>query len=230
MQNLTIIIPTLNEEGNIRNMVEALNFTYPNLGKIIVVDDGSTDKTKEIVESLNMEKVLFINRSNAKVKGLTASVCTGILNTYTEYFVVMDADFQHPINAIELIFKKLNYGGFNHLVIGKRKIIVNWPLKRKVISKVALYLAKVRLLLNAKIYPEPISGFFGGRTWTIAELIKQNKLLFQMQGYKVLFDIMKYLPRHANVDYIEYVFRDRQKGVSKIGKKHIICFLKSVLT
>ena len=66
----TIIIPTLNEEKNIGNLINYLKENYPEI-KIIVADDGSRDRTQEIALENN---ALVLDRKNKEIKGITAAV------------------------------------------------------------------------------------------------------------------------------------------------------------
>ena len=74
-----MIIPTYNEEGTIVTLMELLIKLYPGIS-IIIADDGSSDDTQKKVKGfMNQENHVFLlDRSNEKIKGLTASVLDGI--------------------------------------------------------------------------------------------------------------------------------------------------------
>jgi len=216
----TIVLPTLNEEGNIKGMLSLLGKLY--LGaKIIVSDDGSKDKTQQVVRKF--KNVKFLDRSK-KNHGITASVLDALGITKTRFMVVMDADFQHPPEEIENIISMLRKGS-SIVVASRRATPKEWPFQRKIISKGALFLAKRRLSVNCK---DPISGFFGIRTYFFKKILSGNKKRFVDENYKVLFDILKCLPAGHAVDEIYYDFRLRKKDVSKLNRTHIKAFLKSL--
>lgn len=220
--SVTIIIPTLNEAANIQNLVSAILNVNPN-SKIIICDDGSTDKTQEIVS--NLKKVKLLDRSKAKVHGLTASVIDGIKQSGTKYNIVMDADFQHPPEKINAIHNLLKAG--NDIVIGVReKIPSKWPLNRKIISLIATLLAKIRLIISGKYTKDPLSGFFGFKTELVKNIISKKR--FELEGYKILFEILKYSPRKIKIAEFSYTFSTRAQGSSKLKKKQMICFLKAL--
>lgn len=225
MQDLTIIIPTLNEEKNIKQFVTKLKELYPEVN-LLVVDDDSKDKTRELAKPY----AEIIHRTSNK--GLTASIMDGILQTKTPYFIVTDADFQHPQDKIQDIYDSLSkcvWSKYPALCIAVRKTEKGWSLKRKIISKIAILLGNIRLMLVGKYYKDNVSGFFGGRTYFISHVYLNTQWKFQSSGYKALFDILKYIPKTAKVSYVYYDFNTRKEGESKLGKKQIISFIKSLL-
>ena len=101
---LSIIIPAYNEESGIRQTLEGL-LSHPRLdeAEIIVVDDGSTDKTPEIVGDIG-NLTLISHRLN---RGYGASLVTGIRNSSGEYIIWYDGDGQHNPDDLVKIFDKL---------------------------------------------------------------------------------------------------------------------------
>ncbi|MDO8574417.1 MAG: glycosyltransferase [bacterium] len=87
---VSIIIPAYNVEGFIKNAVEsALGQTYSNI-EIIVVDDGSTDKTEDILSPyIKEKKIKYIRQSNL---GLAGARNTGIKEAQGKYIALLDAD------------------------------------------------------------------------------------------------------------------------------------------
>ncbi len=226
--NTTIIIPTLNEEKNMKNILSLLEKQYVGIN-IIIADDGSKDKTQEVVLNKNKKNknIVLLDRSKKKVKGLTASVVDAIQNTKTKYFVVMDGDLQHPPNKIKNIINELEKGCM--VVVGEReKIIVNWQWYRKIISKTAIILGKIRLFGKSLKINDLMSGFFGANTDFVKKLLKNKRNKFEMRGYKVLFDILKVLPKNTKIGSVKFQFGLRKEGESKIGQKQIILYMRSL--
>ena len=96
-------------------------------------------------------------------------------------------------------------------------------------SGVANYLAKITLFLRGKRIPsDPLSGFFGGETMPFRNLIDKNYSVFELKGYKVLFDFLKILPKSIETKEVPYNFGGRKRGKSKIKTKHVFYFLKSL--
>jgi len=214
----TIIIPTLNEEKNISQVIKNCKKYSEN---IIVVDDSSTDKTQSLAKKAGAK---VINRTG-KQKGLTASVLEGIKTVKTKYFIVIDGDGQHDSTKIPEITKKLKN---NQIVVGVRSAVPGWPWHRRLMSWIAELIGKIRLAFTGTKSEDLLSGFFGAKTEYVKKYVEQHEKVFVKEGYKVLFDILKH-SRNIKIGEIEYVFQERMGGKSKIGKKQILGFLKSLV-
>lgn len=224
----TLIIPTLNEAENLPILFKIVEKLYPDIN-IIISDGGSTDGTQKIVKEKNKEnkRITLLDNSKKSIHGLCTNVIEAVFKTNTKYIVVMDADLQHPPEKIKNITESLNQD--YDIVIGRRKKIKQWSFLRKLISKFATLLGKISLFLRRKKIPgDLLSGFFGAKTELFQKVIKENYQKFELRGYKVLFDLLKFLPRNIKIKEVDYVFKGRQYGESKIKLKHIIYFLKSL--
>src|SRR3989344_1185269 len=87
---VSVIIPAFNVEGFIKNALNsALNQTYSNI-EIIIIDDGSTDKTKEVLEPyITGGKIKYIYQAN---QGLAGARNSGIHKSRGKYITLLDAD------------------------------------------------------------------------------------------------------------------------------------------
>ena len=223
-REFTVILPTLNEEKNLGELIAEISKVFPS-AKLIVADDGSRDATVRIA---NERGAQVLDRKNAEVKGITASVLDALGKVETPYFVVMDSDFQHPPEKIGEMIAELEKG--NDLVIGWRESVPNWGLHRRIISLGAELLGKMRLTVFGNPVPRDImSGFFGGRTDFVKASVQKNPKRFVGRGYKILFDLVKGMKKSgARIAEVPYVFGLRERGTSKIGIKHILFYLESV--
>jgi dolichol-phosphate mannosyltransferase len=221
----TIIIPTFNEQENISELINLITKEYPKI-KIIVSDDGSKDKTQEIVKicAKKNRNISLLNRSKEKIHGLTASVYDAAKKTETKYLVLIDGDLQHPPEKIKDIVKELRKG--HDIVAGARKKIFDWTLDRRAISNTATLLGKTRLFIKGANCKDILSGFFGTKKEIITNIKKEK---FEMYGYKILFDILKNTERKAKIRDVYYVFGKRKKGYSKIGLKQIFSFFRALI-
>lgn len=134
--SLSIIIPAYNEEKRIGKFLKSLtSFCRKNLSdyEIIVVNDGSTDKTEEVVKK---HKVKLISYMENRGKGY--AVKKGIFSAKKGYVVFMDADGSTRLKEILPMIKILQK---NKIVVGVRntkesKITVRQPLHRVLMGKI----------------------------------------------------------------------------------------------
>lgn len=137
MRNTWIIIPAYNEEKNIGRVVDELKSAYPDF-KILVIDDGSKDKTVEVAKQKNINIIKHIVN-----RGQGAALQTGLLyalKNSAEIFITYDADGQHSLEDIPKAIEKINQG-FD-LVFGSRFLLGNnipWT-KKYLILKPAILL------------------------------------------------------------------------------------------
>ena len=100
---VSIIIPTYNRADLLKNTIESvLEQTYDNW-ECIIVDDGSTDSTKKLVNefSTNDSRFLFITKSDGSVKGASSSRNIGLQLSKGEYIQFLDSDDILASNKIE---------------------------------------------------------------------------------------------------------------------------------
>jgi len=227
-EDTTIIIPTLNEEANISTLLDILLQLYPGI-RVTVADDGSTDRTREVVREYHARHsgIELLDRALQPVHGLTISVVDAALAARTPFLVVIDGDMQHPPEKIEDLRNRLVDGA--GVVVGRRdKVCVPWPWHRKLMSRTAVILGRCRLSLGGATTKDTMSGFCGTRTDLFAEHAAHQVMKFEPQGYKVLFDFLKLLPRTTRVDEVPYDFGLRAGGTSKIRMRHILLYARSL--
>jgi len=221
--NTTIIIPTLNESENITKLLSNLVELYPKIN-VIVADDGSKDGTQEQVNEFEnlYSNIILLDRCNEKTKGLCSSVIDAVKIVTTTNIIVMDGDLQHPPEKVRELIENLSSCS---LVIGTRnKIKEPWSLHRKSLSVISTKLAKLRVDYN-----DPMSGFFAVKTDLIQSILNNHEPKFEKTGYKVLFDILKYLPNETKVAEVNYDFLLREHGKTKIGIRQIFAFLRALV-
>lgn len=230
MEDIAVIIPTLNEEESLGKTLDSLLNLYPEVS-IIVSDGGSKDKTREIVKQYSRDnnRILLLDREREPLHGLTVSVLDAVRLVKTTYFAVMDGDLQHPPEKIREMYEKLRQGA--DVVVGTRQNTPKeWRLLRKIMSRTANIAGRARLLVSGCYTEDPVSGFFAGRTSLFQQVIRAKNKRFVKTGFKVLIDFLKTLPKTTKVENIYYSFQLRRTGKSKIGMRHVVVYLKSLIT
>ncbi len=99
---LSIIVPVYNEEKTIKKVIEELKKIRLNK-EIIVIDDGSTDKTLEIITKIKGIRIL----KHKKNQGKGAAVITGIRHAKGEIVIIQDADLEYKPKDIPKLIKAM---------------------------------------------------------------------------------------------------------------------------
>jgi dolichol-phosphate mannosyltransferase len=221
----TIVIPTLNEAGNVGGMVEDLFSRYPNV-KITIVDDGSIDGTAETVLGMqNGRPGLKLIQRDPNERGLTGSVVDGIKSVDTQGFVVMDCDFQHPPSKVKDLMLEIQQGA--ELVVAVRENMEPLSFSRRIGSGGAHKLASAYLWFKRRpSTDDTMSGFFAMRTDLAKGIVEKNEGQFEKKGFKVLLDLLRFAPRQTKVTESKYQFGDRASGQSKLSSDVALSVLR----
>lgn len=135
---LSVVVPVFNEEANIPILYDELLSVLKNFKKefeIIFIDDGSTDKSREVLSKIgekdNNVKVIFFRRNY----GQTAALGAGFKYAHGDIVVTLDADLQNDPADIPKLLKKMSEG--YDLVNGWRKDRRDNLFSRKIPSRIA---------------------------------------------------------------------------------------------
>lgn len=133
-KDIFIIIPAYNEEGSIRSVIEDLK--KHGYDRILVVDDGSSDRTFEIAEGLGVYAARHLLNRGAGAATATGFEIARILDP--EIVVTFDADGQHDAADIAGLIGPIRKGTTD-VVIGSRMLAKRpaMPLRRIVYNKIA---------------------------------------------------------------------------------------------
>lgn len=161
MPAVSIIVPTLNERDNVRELVDRLDRCLAGLTwEVVFVDDNSRDGTVEVLHQLSRAdpRVRMLHRIGRR--GLASAVVEGILATSSPVVAVLDCDLQHDETLLPRMFQRLLATDCD-VVLASRYMEVggvgNWTKSRLFVSRVATKLAN--LLLRSEL-TDPMSGFF----------------------------------------------------------------------
>ncbi len=125
ISGLTVILPTINEEKNLKILIPQIvsEFKEINLNnyEILVVDDNSNDKTTELINKLsaNNEKIKIFNRHTKP--SLPMSIWDGISQSQYDFVSWLDADGSMPAETLKILIKELEENP-SSVVIGSRFI------------------------------------------------------------------------------------------------------------
>jgi len=225
-KKILIFTATYNEKDNIENLIRSINENNLKVD-IFIIDDLSPDKTYVKIQDLQKEySNIFLKIRNGKSGLDTAhkeAYEYAILNNY-DYLITMDADLSHDPNEINNF---INYLSDFPFVIGSRYVKGGKCLmsgRRLLMSKFGNKLIKNVLQINSNEFTTSYRGF------NLSKLKNFHLNKVSNKGYSffmgTLFEIDKL---GYKIKEIPIIFKDRQKGISKIPKIEILRTIKNLL-
>lgn len=155
---LSIIIPVFNEERRVKSLNQIISYLKKQKysWEIIVVNDGSTDKTSKILGLLK-KQFEFNLLSYSRNIGKGFAIKTGMLKAIGKYHLFLDIDLSTPISELEKFLPHLKK---YDIVIGSRKLKTSSLTTRQPLLRE--HLGKVFTLLSQYILKMPVSDFTCG--------------------------------------------------------------------
>ena len=224
-EDITVLIPTLNEAETIERLITALRGRYPDIN-IVVVDDVSNDGTQDLVRAAG-GRVALVERIGAVDRGITAAIVDGLEKVETKFFLVMDGDLQHPPEVAGELIAKL-HGGADMVSGARLPYQENQGWHRIMMTRFATKIAKLHLRRRGWKVADPMSGFFGGKTALVRDAVRKHRERFEPKGYKIFFDIMRVIDPGIVFEQVHYQFGMRPGGHSKLRAAHAFYFLRSI--
>ncbi len=209
---VSIVIPTLNEEGNVESLVKRLARVFRErslTGELLFIDDHSTDATRERIASLAIEYadtfriICHLKDGN---RGKAQSLIKGFALARFDVVAMIDADLQYPPEALPGMLDRLAQGA-DIVVANRREHDTNWL--RRLLSK-TFTLVFTRLLHD--LHCDSQSGL----------KVFRKKILREVTLHPTpwTFD-MEFLLSARNygyvIDSVDITFAERQAGVSKLN-------------
>ncbi|UYQ64100.1 glycosyltransferase [Streptomyces peucetius] len=212
---VTIVVPTFNESGNIRELLRRLTESVPaRLPCEVLFVDDSTDDTPDVIRDAAQDcpfPVGVLHRDTPD-GGLGGAVVEGIRKAGSDWIVVMDADLQHPPALVPELVAAGEHAGADLVVAsryirgGSREGLAGGY--RIAVSRGATWLTRALFPRRLRGISDPMSGFFAIRRSVVtADALKPL-------GYKILLELAVRC-RPETVAEVPFVFQDRFAGESK---------------
>ncbi len=147
---LSVIIPAYNEENSLQTFLpEVIDFCRSNSFDLIIVNDGSKDKTKEILNGF-LNTADFFKVIHHKVnRGYGGAIKSGIILAETKYVIVIDADGQHYLEDVKKLYDEIIEKDAE-MIVGSRKGLKSQSLYRRMGKSIIRGIA--RWLMPLHIY------------------------------------------------------------------------------
>lgn len=240
---ISVVIPAYNEENaieeTISNLIKVMkdNNIY-NKSEIIVVNDGSTDNTREIALKTKVKVI-----DNNKNMGYGYSLKKGIESAKNDTIVIVDADLTYPFDKVPEMLK-IKKQGYD-MVVGSRtgKYYKQSPFKyflRKVLKLFVDYMADYNIKdINSglRIFDKKTVIQFFPKLCDTFSFTTSQTLAYLMNGYTVCYMDIPYYKRvgKTKVNLFKYAFKTTkfilEAGINYNPKKivFLVLFLLIIL-
>lgn len=218
MSKVLIIIPAYNEEDSIYNTVDKLTRTCKY--DYVVINDGSTDRTREILEENNFNYIdLPVNL------GIGGAMQTGykyaLRNDY-EYAIQLDADGQHDPEDLENLVNEIKESNYD-MVIGSR-FVEKTNYKGSFMRRIGiLYFYYLLLFISRIRVTDPTSGYRIVNKRVIEEFAKYYPV-----DYPEVEVIVKLTQKKYRIKEIKVEMKNRQGGKSSITPLKSLYYMTKV--
>ena len=209
---LSIIVPTYNEEGNVYKLFETIKDVFKNIKyEVIFINDGSKDATEKNLDNLYEEnkdviKVVHFSRNFGK----DAAIYAGLKNAVGEYCSIIDADMQqHPKYVLEMFLFLENNPDYDQvaMVIKKRNKGIISKCGGKLFYKIINKLSDIHFAEDASDF-RTFRSYVKDAILSLPEKNRFSKGIFNWIGF--------------NTKYMEYDVQERYSGKSKFNLKKSI--------
>jgi len=221
---VSLVLPTYNETRNLPRLIPRLTRVLERTGapfEIIVVDDDSPDGTGALAgEMARADPRLRVIRRRGE-RGLATAVVAGWKAAQGEILGVMDADLQYPPEGLPDLLEAIVEDAVDVVVAsryapGARR--EGWSLRREIVSRGAILLAKLAVPRALSRLRDPNSGYF-----LIRRRVIENVDLRPI-GFKILIEVLA-RGRWQHVVELPQAYEGRREGKSKLGSRQTVEFL-----
>ncbi len=220
---LALVLPTYNERGNLRALVERIDVALAGIGwEAIFVDDNSPDGTADEARQLALEspRVRVIERIGRR--GLASAAIEGMCATAAPYVAVMDADHQHDPALLPQMLAALDSGDYD-LAYASRfcegASTDAWGRPDRV--KASGFANRLANKVTGVALSDPMSGYF----MLSAKELRHVAPKLSGVGFKILLDILATVDRPLRVKEVPLQFAARAEGESKLDRTVVFEFL-----
>ena len=220
MKRRLVVIPTYNEAESIEALLNSIFDTVYGC-EVLVIDDGSPDKTAEICKKLKEKQQHLHLMERSEKTGLGSAYRDGFswaLDREFDEIIEMDADGSHQVADLMRMIDAVSRDPQAGLVIGSRWIkggaTQNWSKAREILSRVAN--RYVRMALGMGVH-DSTSGF---RIYSAATIRRINIYHIRSEGYSFQIEMTRAAKKTgAKILEVPITFKERENGVSKMSKK-----------
>jgi len=228
MISFSIIIPLYNKEKAIAStMSSVLNQTYRHF-EIVVVDDGSKDKSSDIVNSFEDERIHYFRKDNG---GVSSARNYGIQHASYEWLLFLDADDMLEVNALKTFVELMNQFPHHLVYLGNMKLsnclrcktmkefgcvsdnpFKDW-MKMRLAPEMGTFVMHNSLVERVGLFDERISCFedleFTSRIMDRESIVYTSR---PVKTYQEQYSTLSVIPHPVEKEFAYYIDKNRIQG------------------
>ena len=219
-KEFSIVVPVLNEEESLRELVANIKDSFESLKKsyeIVFIDDGSTDRTLEILKILEKSNRNIRVYSFRRNLGKSPALMLGFQKAKGKYIITLDADLQDDPKNIKVLYQRLTKNGYD--------IVTGWRKERK---------DKLIKKISSRLFNKIVSILFGLKVHDLNSGLKIYKSQ-AAKDLKIYGGMHRFIPVIAkelgySVGEKETLHHPRKYGVSKYKASKIFTDIPDLIT
>lgn len=224
MPKLSVVLPAFNEEEVIEQTFARLEKTLKGMlskksvsdFEVIFINDGSTDRTWEIIEKLNRKNPRFKGICLSRNFGLEAAYTAGLFEATGDFIVMSDCDLQDPPEVIEMMLEKAKESGAD-VVLGKRT-----KRKEGFLRKMLMNLFhKIFSQMNSTGAPSDVGNFSLLSRKALNAILRLNEKTRYLPGIRHYAGFKQ--------AFVEYEREDRAAGEAKMSYRRLFNYAMDAL-
>ena len=218
MKKILIIIPTLNEKGNISIILKKIK-RYNSKVSILFVDDNSNDGTLNEIKSYKKKNKRIYLLLRKKKRGVGSAHKDGLKWGYKknfDYICTLDCDGTHDpkdISKMLELIKKCDLVNTNRFL--NKNALANWKLDRIVLTKLRYFLVKIFLKTN-------LDSSGGFRLYDRSKINLKDILSAKDNHYNFFWESLFLLEKKYTIKEIPIILPKRSLGKSKMKIKDVL--------
>jgi dolichol-phosphate mannosyltransferase len=220
---LGVVLPTYNERGNLRLLVERLDAALAGIAwEAIFVDDNSPDGTADEARAIAREDTRVRVLQRIGRRGLSSAAIEGMCATAAPVVAVMDADHQHDPALLPQMLSAIEGGDFD-LAYASRfaegASTEAWGRPDRV--KASSLANRIANKVTGVELTDPMSGYFMLRS----DVLRGDAHRLSGVGFKILLDILATVEAPLRIKEVPLNFAARAEGESKLDRTVVFEFL-----
>jgi len=234
--SISVIIPAKNEEAIILKTLQKFEESWivDEEHEILIINDNSSDKTTELVNNKNFEKLKIVLINNPKI-GLGSAITCGIDRSSKEFISIYMADMSDSLNDLKIYYEKIKNNKLLDAIFGSRFVkdskITNYPKVKLFLNRLANNLIKIIFFSKYNDFTNAFKIYKRTTLLKLYPLVSENFNIFLELPLKIECRNFKY-------EIIPIEWNGRKFGESKfklkeIGSKYIFtmlyCLLEKIL-